>query len=207
MSRRIKPSLEDRIDQVKSKQEEYLNRLGMVPKQPKTLFEWLKEELMIGTFFLVASVVIVWIVHIFIVQILAEFLTAYTVYHFMLIPHECLHYYIAKVLGYTSRFSATPKKNKKGEYKYSIGIDPEDVGIKNDNPKWLKDRVTIAKAPYIIMIPVSIFGLTLGSVLFAQEVSGSTSNFGLGLLVGSLAVLLYHIVNWKREVGRYAKVD
>jgi len=199
MTKRKKQSIVSRLEEIKAKQEMLLDTKGIIPQEPKTLKEWTIAELSIGAFFLLASIFIYMLLNDFwIIQILLGelCLLSYAFWHFLLVLHEGGHYYTAKSLGYPSRFETT----KKGKItKHSIVIDPEDIGITNDSPKWQQDRVKIRMAPYNYTLPVSLVGMVIGSILFGKEIVYSQPNFGLGILVGCFAVFTREIVNRRLE--------
>ena len=89
--------------------------------------------------------------------------------------HEALHYYEAIKLGYKPEWYRT-------KIKMGFTIEHEKAG------KWAKDKKKIARLPYIVIVPASIFVLMLGIYYYH-----------LGLMVAGACSLLLHAVSWPAE--------
>jgi len=103
-------------------------------------------------------------------NVFVELVVALTTAVSMGFLHELLHIYMARHLGYNVK--------KIDFFKNEIIVDVDDID----------DIRKIARAPYIVLIPLNMI-IFLTGIWFCS----------IGLIVGSLTVLLLHAVSYRRE--------
>ncbi len=110
------------------------------------------------------------------VPILIDTILAITIAIAIGFTHEGLHYWQAVKLGYKPKWYRT---------KIMMGFE---ISHHTKRVVWLVHKKKIARAPYVVLVPVSLV-ILLAGIYFNQ----------FGLMVGGIVGLLLHGVSWPLE--------
>ena len=110
------------------------------------------------------------------IPILTDAVLAITIVLCIGFAHEAFHFMTAIKLGYQPKWYRTT---------FKMGFE---IGHHSNRGKWIKDKKKIARAPYYVLVPLSILLVFLGYMLN-----------NIGVLVAGIGSLLMHGISYPSE--------